>query len=353
MTPEPTPLTPEIRAACLEALADTQTRYGSSRWAEYRRCQLGHHLRYTLRVQPAGIALHFGVGRLMHAALGYVQLGVLAEAEALAAGLPAPPQRDWRHLLDVAAEDVTVTAESAQASWRLLAAYDAHWGLSAPGNNAGWPLDAELLGVEVPLEAEIAGTPYTARADTVLRIGGRLVIPDTKTRAGAIPGAATSRSPADPEARAAYIAGLRTREQFVGLSWLAWETLGEREAGNPPPAVLVNAIIKTKIVGFDRFLVNITEADIDAWLASHAEHVTACGGVLAGRLSNYSQCSPDFGSECWALGICAEARRCGVRLSQCDDGAVAARLGNAAVGTAWGGDATGFRVVAPAQERGE
>lgn len=296
LQPEITPMTPAQRAAVVEALADTQTEYGSSRWAEYRRCQWAHHLRYVEGYSPKDVALHFGVGRLVHAAHAYVQIGVmLADAGTLD---PAAP-RDWRHVIELAGDDPTCSPEAQESAWRLLRAYFAHYGDA----NAGWGDRYEIAGVEVPLETQIGGLPYTARADTLLRdlTDGTLVIGDTKTRKSSLP--------KDPELLARKQATMRTRPQFAGLVWLVWNDpqflggMSLRDFGDPPPRLLVNAIVKTQLVQFQRLELTY---DADMLLRWFSDQQDAGLDGLYGMRPNWSECAPDFGGECWAYALCHE-----------------------------------------------
>jgi hypothetical protein len=152
--------------------------------------------------------------------------------------------------------------------------------------------------------------PYTARADAILRYRdtGELVIADTKTRAAAIPGS-TQRKPPNEAKRRKYARGLRTRPQFCGLVSLADKLL--THSAENPPALLVNAIIKTKVPTFDRLLVHYTRRDLEWWQASQQ----ACSrrGFSEIPLPNPEACAPEIGSRCsyfqWCHGTDDERQK--------------------------------------------
>lgn len=253
----------------LDALADTQTEFGSSRTYELQRCAVAFDLKYRQGITPRKRATYFDVGSYVHAGLRWVNEGVIA-------GESEP--RDWGAVLQAAADQRT-----AEFAWdetdplieaeRLLGAYYGFHGIA----NGGWPEAAKLIAAELLLESPTA----TARADLVISLGGEIIVCDTKTRKAKI-----------PDDREAYARGLRAKEQFLRLSWLAQQHFHTPE----PPPVWQDAIIKTKIPKVDRLLVRFTQAEVDAWawndlrLQQHAATLPI--------VRNYNACAPEIGSRC-------------------------------------------------------
>lgn len=257
-----------LETAIAAALAETATEWGSSRFAQHRRCQQAHDLRYRLKVMPQARALHFGVGTLVHAGLRYTSEGVIA-------GEPQP--RDWRLLIDAASRRLEFTPEACDEASRLLHWYFDFWGQE----NAGWPEGVKIVACEREFsDSESFALPYTARADAILEYEGRIIVVDTKTRKSSL-----------PEDRAAYARKLATRPQFLGLSYLVMRELG-LEA---PPDVWVNALCKLKVPKFGRVLVPFAHSAIDLWCDTQKQLAEA---GLHGTLRNYDACAPEIGSEC-------------------------------------------------------
>lgn len=289
----------EDHEALHKALEPTPTEWGASRWGEYRRCHFAHHLRYHLRlvstprrdddwdaaaVDDRPDTSYFELGQLVHAGHRWMREGVLA-------GERRP--RDWRHVLAVAtldghghrAYDVGHVYEAE----RLLRAYYARWGVE----NAGFDPELRIVAVEHELRAPKGHriAPYTARVDAILRneVSGELIVDDDKTRGRAFP----------KGRRDTYARGLSTRPQFCGLSWLVWNCF--EPASADPPAVWVNAIIKTKVPTCDRLVVPMTVAGLGRWEAMQADD--ARGGV-ASTTRCFESCAPEMGSRCWAFTWC-------------------------------------------------
>lgn len=283
-----------------DCLASTATEWGSSRYGEWFRCNMGHHLRYRLNVRRAphvdeveAVAtgelpdgkpegLHFEVGSLVHGGINWVSDGVMAGIE-----------REW--------EDVTTAAPdyrdaerprgfdlgSIYEAQRLLGAYFAHYGEA----NAGWHEDLKIIAVELQLaEHQAFALPYTSAADVILQHpSGEIIIGDHKTRAKSFP--------KDSGGRARYTRGLAVRPQFAGLSWLVRRHYGLDYC----PAVLVNGIIKTKIPQFDRLRVDLLPEDLAWWEA--AQRSAAATGLVS-CAPNPTACAPEMGSRCWAFDWC-------------------------------------------------
>jgi len=130
---------------------------------------------------------------------------------------------------------------------------------------------------------------YTARLDTVLRIGGELVIVDTKTRARAF-----------PEDRGGYARGVATNPQFLGQAFLVMQHF-KLEA---PPLLWVNAMVKTKVPQYDRLRVEFSPRAIEQWAANQQRLSARPAGDSSSCVMNYSACAPEIGSRCWAFGWC-------------------------------------------------
>lgn len=271
------------RSELAEVLGDTATEWGASRFGEWHRCRRAHSLRYVDGIVSLGERpTHFGVGSVVHAAINFLQRGVMA-------GETTP--RPWELVVEAAGS--SFPPEVCDEAWRLLDAYWAHYGTA----NAGWPEGAEILGAELMMSDDATfALPYTARADTVLKLpSGEIVIPDTKTRRASLP--------QDRLEREEYARGLATRPQFLGLSWLAMRHFQLEE----PPHVWVNAIIKTKLPRFDRLLVRITHDALARWQHDHANEAAALKRELASggeAVANRSACAPDIGSRCAYFDWC-------------------------------------------------
>lgn len=333
-----------IFATPADAFGATNTKWGSSRYGAYQRCHQEHHLRHVLQLVPQRLevdysedpepmgrpdGLYFEVGQCIHAAIAWVSDGAMHSITA----------RSWR--------DVLPAAQLAHPEWdlgsiyeaeRLLGAYFAHYG----EENAGWPEDAEILGVEEYLEngrlclhcygtgwlpfdnasvtlgarrAQLScgfcrgkgvidgafALPYTTRADAIIRLNGEIVIPDHKSRAMKIPGTTYPKVglgvDIDPFVRGRYVQGLATRPQFLGMSWLVMRKYGLQD----PPPVWVNAIIKTKIPRFDRVMVRFAREQVEAWAGQQAA-LAATG--LSDRSMNFTQCAPEIGTRCRYFDWC-------------------------------------------------
>lgn len=302
-------LAPGLEAA-RECLISTATPYGSSRWAEYRRCQRAHHLRYHLRVHPAAMTPelevdpegpdstdHFDVGIICHAILAYMQLGVMASE---------PSPRRWEDVLDAAPESL-----ARDEATRLMTAYWAHYGTE----NAGWPEGVRIIAVEQFFESQFGPLPYTARADSILEFpSGEIVVVDHKTRAQAF-----------GRDRDRFARGQATRGQFLGLSWLVRRALLDSkqaesdmcredkrytDASIDTPSIWLNAIIKTKIVKFDRLMLPITRDAVDQW-STWQRLYSELG--LDSSLPNPDACAPAMGQRCqyftWCHGTDDERAR--------------------------------------------
>lgn len=283
-------------SAAAEALAPTQTEFGSSRVAELQRCPTAHHLKYSERIFPRREAAYFDAGRIVHAGQRYVNEGIIAgevrnwedvikaayaEREAkIAAGTAVAPAWDE--------EDPILTAQD------CLTKYYGTYGIE----NGGWPEGVKLLHVELFLEDR--ELQATCRADLVVDYAGDIVIPDTKTRAKVL-----------PKDRNDYARGLRTNEQFLRLSALA-----QRHFNTPePPAVWLDAVIKTARAPkdpdakwpVDRLLVRFTQQDIDEWRRNAAALRDFQEGVSRHKLPlvrNYHECDPPIGQRCSYFNYC-------------------------------------------------
>lgn len=281
------------RAALERALLDTQTTWGSSRWAAWRRCPRSHYLGYHVSLTRLGEQppreMHFGVGSLCHAILRYMQEGVVA-------GEPEP--RNWEDVLEFASDQPDSIPEQLDEAKRLMRFYWLKWGF----DNAGWPPEAKIIGVEMHLETPpgFAMLPHTGRVDTLLDIGGTPVVVDTKTRGKALP---------EDEKLEEYKLDLRTRPQFLSLAAM----LQMRDILDEPPAVLVNAIVKTKTPACGRVLVQLRQVDIDRWKEDHREAAAALveeqGRVSAGYVPrrNLDMCAPEVGWGCKYKSYCHAA----------------------------------------------
>jgi hypothetical protein len=231
-------------------------------------------------VRPVKEARYFMTGRYVHAAINYLQEGVIA-------GEPKP--RRWRDVIDrIDERSGGPTPESTQALG-LLGAYFMHWGDA----NAGWPEEAKIIATELPLASPegVFAMPYTGQADTVLDIAGTIVIPDTKTRRFDLSEDSTHRA---QEARE-----LATRPQFCGLSYNVRHALGL----DYYPAIWLNAIVKAKVPKFDRLMVPMSDDAIGFWLQAQK-------AIASEMRSNRrtipiaSSCATGFGPPCWLFDWC-------------------------------------------------
>lgn len=276
------PFVGELPAAAIEAAQqDTLTSHGSSRFLEYRRCQRAHSLRYRERIAPVERLFdridYFSLGSTIHACLAYAW-------EGFRIGEP----REWRHALFAATLRGDLDEDVFEEADRLCSAYFAHYGEP--------DLGFTILGVETLLEDPASfALPYTARLDLIGEAAGEIVIVDTKTRAKKI-----------PDDRITYARDLTTRAQFLGQAHLAMLRYGLKE----PPPIIVNAIIKTKIPGFDRLTVRPSLADVERWRAQQRRDAS---WGLEGTEMNYSSCAPELGSRCsyfrWCHGSDEERSR--------------------------------------------
>jgi hypothetical protein len=273
-----------IDPAIADALAPTQTEHGSSRMHAWQRCRREHQLRYVLRVVPAKTAHYFDTGRFTHAALRFVNDGIVRGAPRVGGA--------WREVLEAARAQRAAAGD--ELRWdefdpiteaeRLVGAYYAHHGEA----NGGWPEAFTLLDTEHFVSAYGA----TARVDLLGRLGDELVCTDTKTRMRAL-----------PKDRVEYARSLATREQFLRLSAL---TQAQHHTATPPP-MWVDFIIKKKIPEFDRLLIRFTQQQIDAWVANHEatrEAQATEPPAAAPALMNYANCAPEVGSRCSYFDHC-------------------------------------------------
>lgn len=278
--------TPSQREALERAVSDTQTEWGSSRWATWRRCPRAHHLQYDIGLERLGSqAVHFGVGSLCHGILRYMQEGVI---------LGESQPRNWLDVLEYASDKPDSIPEVLDESARLMKWYFAHWGLE----NAGWPQEAKIIAVEQHLQTPegFAALPHTGRVDTVLEIAGTLVIVDTKTRGRSLP---------KDEDLEDYKRSLATRAQFLSLAAM----MQMRDDLDEPPAVMVNAICKLKNPTFGRVLVQLRQIDIDRWKDDHRNAAFELAGDLAMGtnatwLRNLDSCAPEVGWRCKYFDWC-------------------------------------------------
>lgn len=275
----------------LDALVSTATVWGSSRLTELQRCPQAHHLRYAEGIEPKRKAVYFDIGSYVHACLRWVNEGTIA---------CEPEPRDWRLVIAAAREkrDAMIAEGTAEpVPWDEIDPIDEAERLVGPyyasHGPRGWPEGVRLLHVERPLRSDRLRA--TACADLIVDVGGEIVIPDTKTRKNSLPKGAD---------RADFEREQRTTEEFLRLSALLQEEWKLPE----PPAVWLDAIIKTKVPTVDRLLVRFTQRDIDEWrenaakLVQHAE-LSARHGLPVVR--NYHECRPPIGAgRCWAFDWC-------------------------------------------------
>ena len=248
-----------------EALQDRQSEWGASRHNEYARCNYAHRLRYVEKVEPVAAAGYFMIGTLVHACLSYV-----ADAARV------NEQADWQ---DVLREAEALFPEFVlEEAARLLEPYFKYWG----EDNAGYG-GYDIVAVEQPLGSAV--TRYTATADCILQEpSGQFVIVDTKT---------ASRDYQGP--REETVRDLRTRPQFLGLSYLLAQELRLEYY----PRVLVNLIVKSRVPKFDRLSVEFAAFEVERW--RHNQTDTRIDNDS--KLMNFSSCAP-YGPRCWAFDWC-------------------------------------------------
>ncbi len=300
-------MNPELKAEIELCLGDTSTEWGSSRWAAWRRCKRESYLAYDVKLERVirddddedegrfgGGLDYFAVGHYCHGILRYMQRGAVKGEE-----------RRWEDVTDYLGMAVDgPPPELLEEVYRLMRFYWEFWGTA----NGGWPSEATITGIEEYLETppELAVLPHTGRADTILEIGGQIVVVDTKTRKNKIPD--------DIEK---FRRKARTRAQFVSLSGMLQMKLKLDE----PPAVMVNAIVKTKLPQMQRVIVDIRQVDVDRWIEDHkANAATALDQQEAAALyvsnsgisdvlpyvypRNLDSCAPELGSPCRFYGYC-------------------------------------------------
>lgn len=274
----PALVAPAASPEVLRCLESTASEYGSSRWGSYRRCEREHHLRYVegvrrlpvVRSAIDGKPSPLVIGQLCHSVLQFVSESVMHRDSADVLG--------WPHVL-VAAEKLGRDPAAVDEAERLMTAYWAHYGLG----NAGWPAEVKLIACEQPLADIVGSLPFTGTADLIVDRNGEILVPDHKTRASKVPEDAARK--------------WATREQFISLS----RAVMRKHGLDSPPSIWVNAIVKTKIPGFERTIVRITHDMIARW--EQNQTLLAARG-LTGSAMNYSSCAPDIGSECDFISYC-------------------------------------------------
>lgn len=288
MSALPAPATATVSAS--EALISTGTEWGSTRWATLSECGQKYDLRYRRLILPLARPSYFGIGSLVHAGITYCE-------SAVAAGLEP---RDWRDVMreaeaqarEAEAQGVLAPFEIEQI-WeaeRLLAAYDAQWGLS--GADAGWPSSLRIAATELHLDSSFSGIPLTGRLDTLLITPeGDYIIVDTKT--------AAARVSLEPEKRAQWARGQATRPQFLMLSYMLRALVGP----GPEISFMVNRLSKARIPVAERIRIPITESAVAAWAENQLETAAefARGAV---PIRNYSACAPAMGNQCEYFDYC-------------------------------------------------
>lgn len=297
MPPHPDALPP---AAVAAAALETGTEWGSHVFGEHRRCERASALRREGIVRVGRIydrADYFGIGSLVHAALSYVWDG-MREGDLgrdPIDALRAATQREGGIVIDTYEEAL-----------RLVTAYFAHYGipdwnpehtkviaverLLSDGTVCACPgLGSSYHDPQCPNETASFAMPYTARLDLILEIAGEITLVDTKTRAKGM-----------PRDREEYARDLRTREQFLGQAHLAMREFGLAT----PPAIVVNAIVKTKVPGFDRLRVTPSLDDVERWRENHAREAARGLRSSDDAIMNYSACAPEIGSKCDFIKYC-------------------------------------------------
>lgn len=277
------------------ALQPTASEWGSSRFGEWRRCQVAHDLKYRLSIVPAPRPIddmgdwegddtgYFDTGTACHLVLRYVQESRLFG--------DCDPAR-WADVLGAWVDSGATPEEKINRGAArldaliLMGAYWSHYEIT----NAGWPEGTRILAVEKPLgvAAGVLGPlPYTATADVILEMpSGDIVVVDHKTRGRPL-----------PKDTARYGQAMSVRAQFVGLSWLVARDLGLAT----PPQVWVNAIIKpTKTIGprFGRVWVPMTGTRLATWEWMQRQTATAMSGAVGAPRPDWSTCAPEVGSRC-------------------------------------------------------
>lgn len=268
-------------------LAPTVTASGHSYWSTVLACPRKAYLKYGLKVEPDKTPVHFLVGRLVHAALAYKFRGQLHDLELdglnLIDWVAGNGLDDGQRMLDVAVLD---------EAHRLISYAQSE--IELPGT---------LLGVEVLMKADFnAGVPvYTARADLLLSVDGRIAIGDYKTRSRARSGyqddvitslsvdgqfRGLSRLASQHSARAALIAGINGTE--LGPTPTAVGVENDREQVEPPMVYVID-ILKTKEPDVVTWEVPFTWQDLDDWAEAQVALMRRyTSGGLSGTLGGYS-----------------------------------------------------------------
>lgn len=276
-----------------DALVDTGTTWGSSRTNNFHTCEVAEDLTYRKKLRVVGPKPeYFVLGSLVHGTLRYVQEGVLAGEE-----------RDWKDVLlyvtarpEVWPPDVTFQAEG------LLGGYFDKYGTQ----NAGWPEDAKIAGVEVHVkDTQTFDLPCETRLDTVLKVDDTVCFADHKTRAYKFP---TGFSDDGRDKREEFLFGLRTNPQFIRSAYLCQR----HYRLETPPTLLVNGFIKTKVPSFERLLVSFSQEEVDRWVENHKlecrqmkeRQATLDGFQGRPPVRNYAACAPAIGFPCRYIKWC-------------------------------------------------
>lgn len=259
------------KPALLErALNETVTQWGSSRWAEIRRCPRAHKLSVIDNIRPAALSMPLAVGIAVHQVLAYA--GLLA--------VHGEPMSETELVECLDAGEIKGPARA--EAFRLLRAYFNRYGTAEAGFAPGY----RVVDVEVPMRADIGGVPYTARIDVVLEQRGLLTPCDHKTRGHAVP--------------FDVLGAWSTKPQFLGQAYLARETLGPRWSGE----ILINAIVKTKVPGFSRVPLRLAPERIDGWAREHSLMAPGLLALAEIGCANFESCAPEVGMRCQFFEYC-------------------------------------------------
>jgi hypothetical protein len=220
-----------ISANIARFLKPTQTEWGWSKWATLERCPREFSLGYLHHIRPREVSRALQIGTAMHRGLAAAYWRTMnATREATL------DPTFCRSVINAGKEGADIKLEAI----RLVVEHEKYWAQNDEGFD-------RVIAVEKFAEKDFAaveksqGVPFTTRYDLVAMKGKQPYIIDHKS----------SSRPGD-SLQEWGLAG-----QFIGQV-AVWP-------GKGTPAVMINKIIKTNPVRFDRTVVPFTKAMVERW----------------------------------------------------------------------------------------